>query len=759
VFAVSSLIAVSIVAGTTIAAPGIGATENSTPPQAANRRNYVEGEIIVKLKSGISKKSASAREAELGIIKSEKIPFTNIQRLKLSGDRSVAEMVEIYRNLPEVEYAQPNYIYGARATTPDDPSFAAQWGFNNTGQDVDTGLGGIVSGMYDADIDAPEAWDVSTGSDSVIVAVIDTGVDYNHPDLKANIWQNLDEIDGNGIDDDANGYIDDVVGWDFWDNDNNPMDFDSHGTHIAGIIGAVGNNGVGVAGIMWNVKLMPIRSLDTIGLGTTLTILEGINYAVANGAKVINLSFGGNPGEGGDDVALKTALADAGTAGVLAVIASGNEENDNDLLPVYPASFDLDNIISVAASAMDDTLSYFSNYGAASVDIAAPGEKLYSTVPAREKVFYDDFESGLVKWTTGKDSGYNWQIDPGDNNIQGLVGLGHLVDSYDEFYQSNTDSWVTTKEFSLAGKEGCKLSFWVAGQVEIDKDYLYLKASNDNFATTGTILDAWSKDTLPYWGKEFYDLKAFEGEGAVSIRLHLVSDGSVDEYAGVSIDDFTVSCSSETYDGTEYAFELGTSMAAPFVAGTAALVLSEEPGLTVTDLRSLILDNGDPIADLSGLLVTGSRVNVLKSLAAVVPVPPTTTATPAGGSYTTEQSVVLSCEAYSGRTCAATYYTTDGTEPDTSSTLYSSAISVKESTTLKFFSVDSDGLTETANSETFTIESNQSTTTPTDQAKDEEFKLGGFCAMNPGADFDPTLLVIIAYIVGRLLIRNRRRTI
>lgn len=251
--------------------------------------------------------------------------------------------------------------------TPNDSSYSQLWGLHNTGQ---------TAGTADADIDAPEAWEFSTGSADVVVAVIDTGVDYNHLDLRDNIWANTGEITGNGIDDDNNGFIDDQRGWDFYTNDNNPYDETGHGTHCAGTIGAMGNNGLGVAGVCWDVSIVPVRFLGPSG-GSTSDAIDAVNYSTALGVDLSSNSWGG----GGLSSLLETAIAGANTAGILFVAAAGNDSLNNDSSPSYPASYSGPNVIAVASTTASDTLSSFSNYGRTSVDLAAPGSSIYSTVP------------------------------------------------------------------------------------------------------------------------------------------------------------------------------------------------------------------------------------------------------------------------------------------------------------------------------------------------------------------------------------------
>lgn len=213
--------------------------------------------------------------------------------------------------------------------------------------------------------------------ESALVAIIDAGTDYNHPDLAANIWTNPGEIPGNGIDDDGNGYVDDVHGYDFVNRDGDPMDDNGHGTHVAGTIGAIGDNGVGVAGVCWNVKIMPLKFLDSGGFGNTGNAILAVQYATQMHARIMNNSWGG----GGYSEALRLAIQAASDAGILFVAAAGNDAADNDTLPHYPANYDVPLVISVASTDHFDNLSYFSCYGATTVDLAAPGSAILSTTP------------------------------------------------------------------------------------------------------------------------------------------------------------------------------------------------------------------------------------------------------------------------------------------------------------------------------------------------------------------------------------------
>jgi hypothetical protein len=286
---------------------------------------------------------------------------------------AAGEVLDWATGSPWVDYVEPDFAFST-AATPDDPSFMQLWGLHNTGQS---------GGVADADIDALEAWDITTGSRDVVIAVIDTGVDYTHPDLAANMWTNPGEIPGDGLDNDGNGFVDDVYGWDFANNDSNPMDDNEHGTHVAGTIGAVGGNARGVAGVNWQVSIMALKFLTGGGSGSTSDAVAAINYATRMrrdfGINIVatNNSWGG----GGASTSLRQAIEAGGAAGILFVAAAGNESNDNDASPSYPASYTSEAVLSVAASDRSNRMAGFSNFGARSVDLAAPGVSIYSTTP------------------------------------------------------------------------------------------------------------------------------------------------------------------------------------------------------------------------------------------------------------------------------------------------------------------------------------------------------------------------------------------
>jgi hypothetical protein len=330
---------------------------------------HKNNQLIVAFEEGLSAAYKAQVQSELGVAVLRDMSSINGQLVEVADGSTLAEKMAEYQARSDVRYVQPNYRLRAIAM-PDDPRFDELWGMNNTGQ---------TGGTADVDIDAPEAWETSTGSQDVVVAVIDTGVDYTHPDLAANMWVNDGEIAGNGIDDDGNGFIDDVYGYDFANDDGDPMDDYGHGTHCSGTIGAVGNNGIGVAGVCWNVRIMALKFLDANGDGYDSDAIEAIDYAIQMGASLTSNSWGGT----GYSQALYEAISRARSAGQLFVAAAGNDTVDNDdaTYASYPAAYELDNIVSVAAVDSNNDLSWFSNYGATSVDLAAPGEDILSTVP------------------------------------------------------------------------------------------------------------------------------------------------------------------------------------------------------------------------------------------------------------------------------------------------------------------------------------------------------------------------------------------
>lgn len=374
---------------------------------------YAEGELLVKFKPHVSSSERqSIHKASSAMVK-KRFSFIGVDYIKLPGGLSVKEALRQYMANPDIEYAEPNYLVRS-AAVPNDRYFGMQWALRNTGQTITVGSEQFT-GKTGADIDATDAWNVSTGSDSVIVAVIDSGVDYNHYDLKDRVLLPngdavnfvADNVDDNGVSVyGPTGYCHNSPNKD----QNDPMDDDlkSHGTHVAGIIGAIGNNRRGVSGVSDinpNIKILPVKILDCLGTGQIKDVVAGIEYSITTGAKVINASYTypstceatdlSEPFDSSDIQPLseRDAIKAAEEAGILFVAAAGNESFNNDLCPQYPASHGvpytgkdgkyypgLSNVISVAASDQDDNMSAFSNYGKTSVHVAAPGMNILSTI-------------------------------------------------------------------------------------------------------------------------------------------------------------------------------------------------------------------------------------------------------------------------------------------------------------------------------------------------------------------------------------------
>ena len=354
---------------------GLGAARN-TPPGGFAATPLSEGgkdecrELLVRFDSPTAvRRSAVSRDG------AARRAFVTSRTLRTRPDTAVvpvpeglpveAAMAEL-RATSGVRAVQPNYRYHALAV-PDDPRFSSQWGLANVAYPQYPGI----------DIHATNAWDIATSAGELIVAVIDSGADLTHPDLVDNLWTNPGEIPDNGIDDDGNGFVDDVHGVDFINGSGSVTDPNGHGTHCCGIVGARGDNGIGVCGVCWRVRLMPLRFLDSKGYGTTADAIDAIEYAVAYGASVINASWGGEPEE--DDALLKEAIERAGDAGVLFVCAAGNDSMDIDETPSLPASFDSPNIVTVINLSYTGRLGLQSNWGAVSTHLAAPGAGVLST--------------------------------------------------------------------------------------------------------------------------------------------------------------------------------------------------------------------------------------------------------------------------------------------------------------------------------------------------------------------------------------------
>ena len=344
---------------------------------AARAAKQVEGELLVKFRRGTLAGDRAVAHRWTGAQRLRTFSVVpGLELVRLPANVSVKDAVALYRAHPDVVYAEPNYVVEAiqvPQATPNDPQFGVLWGLHNTGQ---------AGGTPGADIDAPEAWNITTGSSAVVVAVIDTGTDYTHPDLAANMFQNTADCNANGIDDDGNGYIDDCYGIDTINNDSDPMDDAGHGTHTAGTIGAIGNNGLGVVGVNWNVRLMPCKFLGANGSGPTSAAIACLEYVKTMKDRGVNIVATNNSwGGGGYSQALYDAIDAQRQRGILFIASAGNAHADNDSAAVYPANYNLPNVISVAATTRTDDRAAFSNFGRRTVHLGAPGREILSTTP------------------------------------------------------------------------------------------------------------------------------------------------------------------------------------------------------------------------------------------------------------------------------------------------------------------------------------------------------------------------------------------
>jgi len=338
-----------------------GSADAARPPRA------IPGEYIIVYKPGVAPSDRATVRGRIRATRLRSFDFIRAEHLRVPAGQTQAQVLQQFRSDPRVAYIEPNYEWTIDAV-PNDPRFPELYGLRNTGQ---------TGGTAGADIKAVNAWDVFTGDPNLKIGVIDTGVDYNHPDLAANVWTNPGEIAGNSIDDDNNGYVDDVHGYDFVNNDGDPFDDNGHGTHCSGTIAGVGNNNVGVTGINWQAKIVGIKFLNSAGSGSTDAAIRGIQYAITVGCRLTSNSWGG----GGFSQALLDAINAAGAANQLFVAAAGNASQNTDVTPSYPASYNTPYIISVAATDHNDNLASFSNFGATSVDLAAPGVNILSCQP------------------------------------------------------------------------------------------------------------------------------------------------------------------------------------------------------------------------------------------------------------------------------------------------------------------------------------------------------------------------------------------
>lgn len=601
--------------------------------------NYVPGEILVKYKNTkINLDTSSGRANALNFTNSkslenkEDLRENNISVLKIKDAKTVEQKIAELKNDPNVEYAQPNYQYYPLAISSNDTYKTNLWGLDNTGQTVNT-----ITGTNNADINAPEAWAINEGTNtSVVVAIIDTGVAYNHPDLVNNMW------DGSNCVSDTNTALGECNhGYDFEDVDKTPLPTNSsHGTHIAGTIAAIKNNSKGIIGVAPNAKIMALKSSLT-----TAENVKAINFAKYNGAKVINASWGDTFNNGAYshyflDQALYNAIRDFPG---LFVAAAGNDGQNHDSgnldTMMYPAGFrvtssagpGLDNIIVVAATDQNDALATFSvvlasDYGATSVDVGAPGKNIYSTISQETNVLFESFEtiippavpSGWVKSVTNNNWG-TYTLD--DGTFWGNVLYGDLAYPY----ANNANTTITSPTYNLSSG-GANIDFWTKCDTEYVTDswadYMTLEFSSDGGNSFNEVLK-WDEamidsDTDPSGGATYNFIGGISDQYLTTnfkFRLRWVTNSSDNNYDGCLIDDVKITKYSDGSD-EQYGYLDGTSMATPHVAGLAALIEGYNPSLTTSQVKNIILTSGDDIPALHGKTTSGRRINAYNALLA-----------------------------------------------------------------------------------------------------------------------------------------------
>ena len=615
-------------AGQPVKWPGSSAAE---PEETIKKLVYADGELLVEFVKGVTFESINSIAADNDMLVKKHFEaisqVTGRQYVLLSSEKTAERMMFEMSNHPAVASASFNYLYQLDGI-PNDPLFNELWGMHNTGQ---------TGGENDADIDAPEAWDVNTGSTGVIVAVIDTGVDYLHADLDANMWVNSAEASGvAGVDDDGNGYVDDIYGIDpagsyGWNPDTDPMDGHGHGTHCSGTIAAVGNNGVGVAGVAWQSKVMALKMFnDWGGSGYTSNAVECIDYVIdqkvnfGQNIVAINASWGG----GGYSSALRDAIAAAGNEGILFCASAGNGGYDNDAYPHYPSSYDLKSIVAVTATTHSDSFSGY-NYGESSVDLAAPGVSIMSALPreftpAPGDLFYDNMEGGDSLWIHGG-VGDQWGITTDLEGYFWDMGYNNFwSDSPGVGYQHNTNTYLAVaSDIDLSPHVGETVYLGFDGGFQLDyfmtNDTARVEISNDGGATWEYL--AKLDDLFYYYGyyykKHVYEIPDDFKTSQFRFRFHIVTDDTDYGYFGYKnkgwiIDNVGVG----TALTSQYEKWSGTSMATPHVTGAVALAAAQFPGESIDVRRARIICTGDKLDSLEDRCCSERRLNLYNVLTA-----------------------------------------------------------------------------------------------------------------------------------------------
>lgn len=572
---------------------------------------YKSDELIIKYKSAsLSNALSSTRilTGNLGAVKIQNVMNDpKLVHIKLAYGQDIQAAIAKLKQDPNIEAVQPNYLYFASNTTPNDPDFGTQWGLSNQGQTVlplsaadstdptNNPPAGPVNGK---DMNLIAAWDHITDCSSVIVAVVDTGIKYDHQDLAANMWDQSASI----VPHHGQNMITGAA------NPNDPMDDNGHGTHVSGTIGAVGNNGIGTTGVCWKAQLMAVKVLDANGSGTTVDVANGILWAVNHGAKVINMSLGAPTA----DATLSAAITTAQNKGAIVVVAAGNNGTDNDTTPTYPCNYTQNNKVCVAALDQDYALASFSNYGASSVDVGAPGVNISSTWPYTVNTINDDFSSG---WTFSPAAG-GWSRVL--LNFQGIGSLPALADpsNYNgtsSTYDKNADHRAY-KTFNLSGTDKVALDYFEAWDTNTNADFvnLYVSGQGGDPTVSGTNVDQESGSSSGTAYSNEIDLGSASClTASCSIGFQLKS-GTMTPLQGAYFIEFELKKSN--YNTNTYNVLEGTSMATPHVSGLAAMIWAFNPNYTYSEVIAA-LKAGLPTPALSGKTNSGKAVNALSSIA------------------------------------------------------------------------------------------------------------------------------------------------
>jgi subtilisin family serine protease len=564
--------------------------------------------VIVRYEPGVSAAQRAEVREDVDATSARSLGLARTELLRLPGGVPVAEAVRDLEGRGDVEFVQPDYLYAPEGV-PNDSLFNVQWGLNNTGQAVN----GHPAGTPDADIDAPEAWDVTTGAASVIVGVVDTGFNTVHPDLSPNIFVNAAEAGGApNVDDDGNGRKDDVTGFDFVNDDGVVSDdVERHGSLVASVIGAKGGNGFGVSGVAQSVRVLPLQAVTPLGGISSAAAVAAVSYAQSMGARIVNMSFGDYAAA--PNPAL-TAAMDA-APNILFTTSAGNETKDNDAEAHWPSNLSATrgNVVATANTTNVDALAGSSSFGATTVDFAAPGNDIAGVTVGTDAGtrYSENFDGALSGW----DLGGTWAVTPerfvsGPNSLADSPGGAN--------YTNNSDTTATSASFVLpTDMTFCDILHQRRRRLEVNGDFYSVEVLR-NGAEPGIPIEKLDADTA---GDFASGSPGFGRQGATSarIRFRLKSNGSV-VADGVHVDNVDVRCGPTT--AAVYRFAGGTSFASPVTAGVAALMLSANSSLSPSTLKSTLRSTSDAVPALAGKVVANGRLNANAAVRAVAPPPP-----------------------------------------------------------------------------------------------------------------------------------------